>query len=246
MKTSTVRLSRCALTSPLLAAALLTLSSCVAQKDYDDAQLSAKHYQNKTIETDRRVSELEDENRRLRAQLEASEKSLAEAGFSAEAVDERLRNLRNILAEIGGSPGDVTKFSVDGGYVYRMKDSIVFALGSAELSADGQRVLDEICQDITSRPYGKIYVRGHTDSTPIAKPETKAKFPHGNLQLSAERAVSVASFLGNQGKLEEGRVVIMGFGPHDPVVPNDTAENKQKNRRVDIFVADAEAPSPKN
>ena len=74
-----------------------------------------------------------------------------------------------------------------------------------------------------------------------AKPETKAKFHNGNLQLSAERAVAVASFLGKDGKIEEGRVVVMGFGSHDPVAPNDSAANKQKNRRVDIFVADAEA-----
>jgi chemotaxis protein MotB len=224
-----------------VAATFLSLASCVAQERYNDTQLSAKHYQSKTIEAERRVSDLEDENRRLRAQLDASEKSLAEAGFSAEAVDARLQNLRKILAEIGGNPGDVTKFAVDGGYVYRMKDSIVFGLGSAELSEDGKKVLAEICEDIKSRPFGKVYVRGHTDSTPIAKPETKAKFPLGNLQLSAERAVSVGSFLGSSGKLDEKSVVVMGFGSSDPVVPNDSTENKQKNRRVDIFVSDAES-----
>ena len=227
-------------TSALFATALLSLASCVAQERYDDTQLSAKHYQSKTIEAERRISDLEDENRRLRAQLDASEKSLTEAGFSAEAVDARLQNLRKILAEIGGNPGDVTKFAVDGGYVYRMKDSIVFGLGSADVSEDGKKVLGEICEDIKSRPYGKIYVRGHTDSTPIAKPETKAKYPHGNLQLSADRAVSVAAFLGASGKLDERGVVVMGFGSSDPVVPNDSAENKQKNRRIDIFVADAD------
>ncbi|MCY3003618.1 MAG: OmpA family protein [Planctomycetota bacterium] len=225
--------------------ALLAFASCVAQERYDDASLSAKHYQNKTIENDRRVSELEDENRRLRAQLEASEKSLTEAGFSAEAVDERLRNLSKILAEIGGNPGDVTKFAVDGGYVYRMKDSIVFGLGSAELSEDGKRILAEVSADIGSRAHGKVYVRGHTDSTPISKPETKAKYPNGNLQLSAERAVSVGAYLGGAGKIEETKIVVMGFGSHDPVASNDSPENKQKNRRVDIFVADAEAGAQK-
>lgn len=225
--------------------ALLAFASCVAQERYDDASLSAKHYQNKTIENDRRVSELEDENRRLRAQLEASEKSLTEAGFSSEAVDQRLANLSKILAEIGGNPGDVTKFSVDGGYVYRMKDSIVFGLGSAELSEDGKKILAEICTDIASRAHGKVYVRGHTDSTPISKPETKAKYPNGNLQLSAERAVSVGAYLGGAGKIEEAQIVVMGFGSHDPVASNDSPENKQKNRRVDIFVADAEAGAQK-
>lgn len=232
-------------TLALACPALLAFASCVAQERYDDATLSAKHYQNKTIENDRRVSELEDENRRLRAQLDASEKSLKEAGFSPEAVDERLANLSKILAEIGGNPGDVTKFSVDGGYVYRMKDSIVFGLGSAELSEDGKKILAEICTDISSRAHGKVYVRGHTDSTPISKPETKAKYPNGNLQLSAERAVSVGAYLGGAGKIEEAKIVVMGFGSHDPVAANDSPENKQRNRRVDIFVADAEAGAQK-
>jgi chemotaxis protein MotB len=232
-------------TLALACPALLAFASCVAQERYDDATLSAKHYQNKTIENDRRVSELEDENRRLRAQLDASEKSLKEAGFSPEAVDERLANLSKILAEIGGNPGDVTKFSVDGGYVYRMKDSIVFGLGSAELSEDGKKILAEICTDISSRAHGKVYVRGHTDSTPISKPETKAKYPNGNLQLSAERAVSVGAYLGGAGKSEEAKIVVMGFGSHDPVASNDSPENKQRNRRVDIFVADAEAGAQK-
>jgi len=221
-------------------AALLTLVACVSQERYDDSQLSAKHYQSRSIDHEQRIAELEDQNHRLRAQLEASDKSLAEAGFSPEAMDERLRNLKNILADIGQNPGDVTKFAVDGGYVYRMKDSIVFALGSAEIAEDGKRILTEIAADISSRPYAKVYVRGHTDDTPIAKPETKAKFPGGNLQLSAERAVSVALFLASQSKFDDKRVVVMGFGPHDPLVPNSSAENKQRNRRVDIFVADAD------
>jgi chemotaxis protein MotB len=225
---------------PAVLLSLVPLGACVSQEHYDDEHLTAKHYQTRAIEQDKQIHELQDENRRLRAQLDASEKSLAEAGFSPEAIDERLANLRKIMAEMGQNPGDVTKFSVDGGYVYRMKDSIVFALGSAEVSADGQRVLSQIAADIASKPYGKIYVRGHTDTTPISKPETKAKFPNGNLQLSAERAVAVGAYLSNQAKVEEARVVVMGFGPHDPIAPNDSADNKQRNRRVDIFVADAE------
>jgi chemotaxis protein MotB len=227
----------------LLAVLLAPLAACATQEAFDDAHLSAKHYQSRAIEQDKQIHELQDENRRLRAQLDASEKSLSEAGFSPEAIDERLAHLRELLADIGQNPGDVTKFSVDGGYVYRMKDSIVFALGSADVSADGQKVLAEIASDIASKPYGKIYVRGHTDTTPIAKAETKAKFPNGNLQLSAERAVAVAAYLSNQAKVDEARVVVMGFGPHDPIAPNDAAENKQRNRRVDIFVADAEPAS---
>lgn len=223
-----------------LALSVVGLSSCVTQEKYDDTQLSAKHYQNRTIELEGRISGLEDENRRLRAQLEASESNPVEAGFSAQGFDERINSLRNVLAELGQAPGDVTKFAVDGGYVYRVKDSVLFASGSADVSADGKRVLAEVATDIKSRPHGKVFVRGHTDDTPIVKPETKAKFPHGNMDLSAERAVAVGALLASSS-VPESRIVVMGFGPSDPVAPNTSEDNRRKNRRVDIFVQDAQA-----
>jgi len=222
------------------ALALGCLASCVSNQRYDDAQVSAKHYQTRVVEQERRISELEDENRRLRGQLEASEAKIAEAGF-AEEIDARLQNLRNIMSELGHDPGDVTKFAVDGGYVYRVKDSILFALGSAEVSPDGKKVLMEVAADIASRPHGRVYVRGHTDNLPISRPETQKRFPLGNLQLSAARAVEVGALLAREGKVDENRLVVMGFGPSDPVAPNTTEENRQKNRRVDIFVADEDA-----
>jgi flagellar motor protein MotB len=220
--------------------AFSALSACVAQEQYDQEQLNAKHYQAKKIELEGRISQLEDENRRLRGQLEASDASIHEAGFDTEQIDARLKNLQNILADIGGQPGDVTKFSVDGGYVYRMKDSILFGLGSADISNDGKKVLAEVAADINSRPHGRVYVRGHTDSTPIAKPETLKRFPHGNLELSSARALEVASVLAKDGKVADNRIVVMGFGPNEPVAANDTDANKQKNRRVEVFVADEE------
>ena len=106
------------------------------------------------------------------------------------------------------------------------------------VSADAQPILDQIAADIVSRPHGGLFVRGHTDNVPIVKPETVQRFPHGNLQLSASRAVEVAAQLIQRGKVASDRVTVMGFGPSDPVAPNDSPEGRQKNRRVDIFVAD--------
>lgn len=225
-------------------ALFFVLSACVAQETYDEAELSAKHYQNQTIRQQSELSRLEEENRVLKAQLDAAKVQLSDASYTQE-IDQRLQNLRTILSEIGVEPGDVTKFKVDGGYVYRVKDSILFDLGSAQIRTDGARILQEVAADIGSRPYGAVYVRGHTDNLPVVKAETKARFPHGNLQLSAARAVEVGAFLETQGKVEAGRLVVMGFGPSDPVAPNDSEPNRQKNRRVDIFVADATEGAPK-
>ncbi len=214
------------------------LTACVSQEQYDDAQTSAKHYQKQWIDQGRRLGELEGENARLRAELEAGDIEIAEAGYQ---IDERLSSLRSIMAELGNDPGDVTKFQVEGGYVYRMKDSILFAFASSEVSADGKRILLEVAEDINSRPHGKVYVRGHTDSIPVKRAETLQKYPHGNLQLSAARAIEVAGMLTAKGNVDRSRVVVMGFGPSEPVAPNGTDEGRKKNRRVEIFVSDEES-----
>ena len=134
-----------------------TMTSCVAQETYDDAQLSAKHWQQQAIEQSGRLAELEEQNRLLRAELEASDIEVMEASHD---YDARLANLRATLSELGSNPGDVTKFKVDGGYVYRVKDSILFDFASAQVSDAGKTVLQEVAADINSRPHGKVYVRG--------------------------------------------------------------------------------------
>ncbi len=223
---------------PAVLALTCLFTSCVAQETYDDAQLNAKHWQKMAVERDRRISELETQNLQLQAELEASDIQVTNAGYQ---IDERMENLRSILSELGPNPGDVTKFQVDGGYMYRVKDSILFELGKADVSAEGKAVLREVAADINSRPHGKVFVRGHTDSVPVKRAETLKRFPHGNLQLSSARAIEVAALLVADGRVDGNRVVVMGFGPSEPVAPNDTAENRQLNRRVEIFVADEAA-----
>ena len=99
-----------------------------------------------------------------------------------------------------------------------------------------------LAAQIKSQAHGRIFVRGHSDSDPIKKPATLKRFPKGNLQLSSERAVSVARILIDDGKLSAKMVTTMGFGPHQPVKPNNSADNKRLNRRVEIFVADPTTP----
>ena len=126
------------------------------------------------------------ENLRLKAQLQAGGGATLDASYTQD-IDQRLSHLKDILAQLGKDPGDVTKFAVDGGYVYRIKDSILFASGSSDISTDGQQVLATVAEDINSRPHGLVYVRGHTDNVPVAKPQTLERFPHGNLQGSLRR-----------------------------------------------------------
>ena len=102
-------------------------------------------------------------------------------------------------------------------------------------------MVEALGRELAGESFQRISVRGHTDSDRIVRKETKARFPHGNLQLSAARAVSVAAALTGSTQLDTSRVVVAGYGPNEPVAANDSAENKQRNRRVEIFVETGES-----
>jgi len=213
------------------------LSSCVSQTMYDEAEMAAKKLEQRYFEVDRERAALETENLRLKRQLEAGQIGLEDASFSD--IDTRLASLGETVAELGKKPGDVTKFNTSDGYGYNVKDSILFPFASADVSPEGREVLKTLAADISSRPdYKTIWVRGHTDNVPVVKAETLRKFPYGNLQLSAARAVEVAGILIKDGQVDPARIVILGFGPNEPKVDNSSSENRQVNRRVEIFVTE--------
>lgn len=235
------RLLRAAALLPLAA----LLSACVAKTRYDEATSQVQYYQRLYQDLEAFQGKLEAENARLEGELQLyRETGTIEAGMTR-AIDERMAELERMAGSLGAAPGDVTVLSVEGGYGLRLSDAILFESGSAEVLAEGRELLGRMAKEIAARPFQRVWVRGHTDSDPVKRAETVQRFPHGNLQLSAARAIEVAAVLREAGIASE-RIVVAGFGPNDPVVPNDNADHKQRNRRVDIFViedgADLDAP----
>ena len=223
----------------------LGAASCVSQQQYDDAVALAKHHQTTLHEREQYIARLESERDQLKRQLALDQvAALSNAGYGDE-LDSRLSELQNKIDGLGRPLNDIERFDVEGGYVLLVQDKILFDLGSSELSGEGKSSVSKVAEEIESRPHGRVWVRGHTDSTPMVKPSTKERYPHGNLQLSAARAVEVAAALIATGKVPQQDVVVAGFGQHDPVKPNDNADNKRMNRRVEIFVADAAGSSSK-
>ena len=224
----------------LTALATGSFASCRTQQQYDDAVSRARYYQTSLNEKEKDAAALRAENERLKRQLAQNDVTALSAGYSGD-LDSRISELQSKLDNLGREPGDIERFEVDGGYVLMVQDKILFESGSDAISAEGKGALQKIADEIHAKPHGRIWVRGHTDSDPVAKPATKEKFPHGNLELSAMRAVNVASELTSAGKVSAKDVVVAGFGQHDPIRPNSSSENKRLNRRVEIFVADQTA-----
>ncbi len=105
-------------------------------------------------------------------------------------------------------------------------EKIYFDFGKATLRPESYRIIDEIAQFLIRNPNIKIEVQGHTDN--IGGIEF-------NQRLSEQRARVVAEALIQRGVSPE-QVRWRGFGMSRPVAPNDTEENRQKNRRTEFVI----------
>jgi OOP family OmpA-OmpF porin len=127
-----------------------------------------------------------------------------------------------------GVPVDETGCPPEGitvmGDEWMVRGEVLFALNKSKLTERAKEVLGRAVVFLKENPNFHVEIQGHTDSTgPLA----------WNMQLSKIRAESVKAFMVESG-IAEGRLTTKGFGPHEPVAPNDTAENRAQNRRVDF------------
>jgi len=126
----------------------------------------------------------------------------------------------------------------------KLNADLTFEKGSDDLStlsAQAKEALKKFVEIINSDAAAKfnVYIAGHTDDIPIAKPETKRRHPT-NWYLSVHRAVSVLKELGRDG-LTDSRMGAMGFGEYHPVAPNAPGnKGNVANRRVEIWIVSPE------
>jgi len=114
--------------------------------------------------------------------------------------------------------------------VLRVKEHGSFPSGSASLTSDFKPVL-KIIRGVLKETKGQIYVEGHTDDVPISTSQF-----HSNLELSTSRAIAVAHGLFEDGALDERRFTVTGYADSRPLVANDTAEGRARNRRIEVVI----------
>ncbi|MEM9935576.1 MAG: OmpA family protein [Bacteroidota bacterium] len=104
-------------------------------------------------------------------------------------------------------------------------ESLKFSSNSYKLKKSIKPKLDYLVRFLELYPQFDLVVEGHTDSDGD---------PNYNMQLSQQRAEIIADYIMGAGSFDEDRVTAQGFGDSRPVVPNDTKDNKEKNRRVEF------------
>ena len=146
-----------------------------------------------------------------------------------ETRDELVERLRRLLAE------EIDDESLElvvreNGVMLRVRERDAFPSGSAALQPRFLPVLDKLVS-VLDELDGTIVVSGHTDDVPI---DTRA-FP-SNWVLSSARAASVVHHLAKADLADPSRIEIRAYADTRPIAPNDSRENRARNRRVEIDV----------
>ena len=106
--------------------------------------------------------------------------------------------------------------------------NITFGSGSARLDVAGSAVLDTLLDVVNRCPALKVEVAGYTDDV---------GGDAANQTLSERRAASVVDYLTGKGA-DAGRLTAKGLGAADPIAPNDSDENRARNRRIEFKVVE--------
>jgi len=112
----------------------------------------------------------------------------------------------------------------------RFPAEATFESGSAVIKPKMLKVLKGL-SDALKELDVKAVINGHTDDDPISTAQFRS-----NWDLSSARAGSVAMVFQEFGKFSSQSIEIIGHADGKPIVPNDTRENKEKNRRIELFV----------
>lgn len=124
------------------------------------------------------------------------------------------------------------------GVAIRILTPLLFDRGLAELNPQGMPYLAKIF-DLAKGWDNTIRVAGHTDDLPI----DNGMF-NTNWDLSYARARSVIKFGINYSRVQPEKFSGVGYGEYRPAFPNDSDENRGKNRRIEIFIEYEVEPDP--
>lgn len=111
-----------------------------------------------------------------------------------------------------------------------LPNSILFGSGEADPHRDAFEVIEAVA-DILRDSSNAVLVEGFTDNVPIRS----GRYP-SNWELSSARAATVVRLLVEAG-IEPARLAAVGYGEHQAVARNDTAEGRRRNRRVVLLIS---------
>jgi chemotaxis protein MotB len=151
-------------------------------------------------------------------------------------MEEGLEGVRESVDRLTGAGGggteegiqDVELVETKTGFKFRISTRLLFEKGKAEVREPAYELLKAI-GEASARGKATVTVAGHTCDLPINTPEY-----HSNWELSARRATNVLKIIKSMSG-PDTKFVALARAEYSPLCPNDTEENRSRNRRVEIL-----------
>ncbi|MBP1992678.1 flagellar motor protein MotB [Paenibacillus eucommiae] len=125
----------------------------------------------------------------------------------------------------------VSATNTNRGVAITLNDLFLFDLGKADLKPASFPILQKLASLFPTLD-STISIEGHTDNLPLSSGSQLID----NWGLSGARSLSVLRYFKNTAGLDDSKFITTGYGDTKPKVPNDSDENRAKNRRVEIIV----------
>ncbi len=230
-------------TQDLLNTATIKLNSCLEEKS--SAETLVVTYREQVSDLKRRNDQLFIQSQDYLELTSKSADNLEKSLESMQEKDLKITRLQDALTrkdsvtlaivtslkkEIGINDPDI-EVNVEKGVVFiSLSDKLLFKTGSYVVSERAKEILAKVAVVVNGKPDFECMVEGHTDSRSY-----ESGVLQDNWDLSVKRATSIVRVL-QELDVNPGRLIAAGRSYFDPLVDNDTAENRAINRRTRIVI----------
>ena len=167
--------------------------------------------------------------------------SATQAEIIEQNFDELVDNIGNYILE-HGLDAEILPNYEEYSLIVRFKDRVFFDSAEAVVLPEAIPVLDHVIQMFSNSGhlFGLLRIEGHTDNVPI-----RGRY-RSNWELSGARAISVLEYIVAHSDIDPAKLAVGGYSEYHFIAPNDTAEGRAQNRRVDFIVEGFRSVMPNN
>lgn len=225
-------------TQDLLNTATVKLNSCLEEKAGLAARVDGLKEHNQTlINTSKDMTILTTKGAQ---NIEKALESIKEKDLKISRMQDALTKkdsvtlavVTSLKSAVGISDPDI-EINVEKGVVFiSIADKLLFKTGSYDVTDRAKGVLAKVAKVINDKPDFECMVEGHTDTVPY----NGSGILLDNWDLSVKRSTSIIRVLTNQLGVKPEQLIAAGRSSYIPLVANDSAENRARNRRTRIVV----------
>jgi len=203
-------------------------TSC--SKSLDESTAQNQGLRAELAKQGKNVDELLSSKGALASSLAQAKARLEELRRAQAAADARAALFKSLALKLRRmiDAGELEIALRSGRMVLVLPTDVLFESGKAKVGSRGKEALTQVALALRTLNDRRFQVSGHTDSDPIRYSGFES-----NWELSTARALQVVSVLTEAG-MAPNSLSAAGYGEFDPVTPNDTPEQKAKNRRIEI------------